>query len=237
MLECTAGAVDIRPMCGRVTQKSEYLGLGLVTVDLVEGPFVPRYNGSPGQRLLVIRQHPETGERTLDYLTWGLIPHWVKEANGGRRPINAKAETITSLPSFRDAYRKRRCLVPIDNFFEWQGMKGAKQPYAVGMKDGEPFALAAIWENWQHPGTDEWVRTFAVITTPANDLMRDIHDRMPAIIPPIAYDRWLSTIEPDPRDLLVPFPSEPMTLWPISTRVNKVENDDAAILERVNTAA
>src|SRR5690606_17679475 len=110
------------------------------------------------QRLLVIRQHPETAERTLDYLTWGLIPHWVKEAKGGRKPINAKAETVASLASFRNAYRKRRCLVPIDNFFEWKGTKGNKQPYAIGMKSDEPFALAGIWENWQRPGTQEWVR-------------------------------------------------------------------------------
>lgn len=225
-------------MCGRVTQKSDKrLALGLVTVDLVEGPFVPRYNGSPGQRLLVVRQNPDTGERTLDPLLWGLIPHWVNDPNGGRRPINAKAETVAALPHFRDAYRRRRCLLPVDNFFEWQGVKGNKQPFAVGLKSGEPFALAAIWENWQKPGTDEWLRTFAVITTGANELVRGIHDRMPVIIPPIAYERWLSPHEPDPRDLPVPFPSEPMTLWPISKRVNKVENDDAAILEPIGTGA
>jgi putative SOS response-associated peptidase YedK len=102
------------------------------------------------------------------------------------------------------------------------------------MKSGEPFALAAIWENWQRPGTDEWVRTFAIITTAANELVRPIHDRMPVVIAPKDYDRWLSRLDPDPRDLLVPFPSEPMTMWPISTRVNKPENDDASILERVN---
>ena len=180
-----------------------------------------------------IRQHPKTGERTLDRLWWGLVPYWVKEAGGGRKPINAKAETIASLPTFRDAYKRRRCLVPVDNFFEWRAIKGAKvkQPYAIGLKSGEPFALAGIWENWRRPGTDEWVRTFAVITCPANDLMVELHDRMPVILPREAYDRWLAGIEPDPRDLLVPYPSEPMTMWPISTRVNKPDNDDAAILD------
>ena len=109
-----------------------------------------------------------------------------------------------------------------------------KRPYAIGKKSGEPFALAGIWENWQRPDTNEWVRTFAIITCPASDLVRPIHDRMPVIVAPIHYDRWLSSLDPDPRDLLVPFPSEPMTMWPISTRVNKPENDGASILEHVD---
>ena len=225
-------------MCGRITQKSNpnRLGLGLTTVTLIEPLTVPpRYNGAPGQDHWVIRQHPRTGERTLDRLWWGLIPYWVKEGSGGRKPINAKAETVASLPSFRDAYRRRRCLLPIDSFFEWRAIRGAKtkQPYAIGMKSGEPFALAAIWENWQRPGREEWMRTFAVITCPANQLVAQIHDRMPVIIPAEAYDRWLANVEPDPHDLLVPYPSEPMTIWPISTRVNKPENDDAEILTAV----
>ena len=102
------------------------------------------------------------------------------------------------------------------------------------MMSAEPFALAGIWENWQRPGTDEWVRTFAIITTNSNEFIKPIHDRMPVIIAPIHYDRWLSPLDPDPRDLLVPFPSEPMVMWPISTRVNKPENDDVSILERVH---
>ena len=150
-----------------------------------------------------------------------------------RRPINAKGETDASLPSFRDAYRRRRCLLPIDNFFEWRAIKGAraKQPYAIAMKSGQPFALAGIWENWQKPGTEEWLRSFAIVTTSANDPVRDIHDRMPVIVPPASYDRWLSAIEPDPRDMLVPYPPELMRMWPISTRVNKPDHDDPAILE------
>jgi putative SOS response-associated peptidase YedK len=157
----------------------------------------------------------------------------VRDADGGRKPIK---ETVATLPSFRDAYKRRRCLVPIDNFFEWKAIRGVKpkQPYAVGMENGEPFALAGIWENWQRPETDEWVRTVAVITTTANELVAEIHDRMPVIIPPESYDRWLSTLDPDPRDLLVPYPAGPMTIWPISTRVNKPANDDEAILEPVS---
>jgi putative SOS response-associated peptidase YedK len=226
-------------MCGRITQKSNPKVLGLKITTLVEPLYSdntpPRYNGSPGQEHWVIRQNPKTGERTLDRLWWGLIPYWTKDPKGGRKPINAKAETVASLPSFRDAYKRRRCLLPVDNFFEWKAINGAKakQPYALAMKTGEPFALAAIWENWQRPGTKDWVRTFCVITTTANELVADIHDRMPVIIPPECYDRWLSSIEPDPPDLLVPYPSEPMAKWPISTRVNKPDNDDAAILEQV----
>jgi putative SOS response-associated peptidase YedK len=226
-------------MCGRITQKSDpnRLGLGLTTVSLIEPLQAqrPRYNGAPGQEHWVIRQHPKTGERTLDRLWWGLVPHWVTEPKGGRRPINAKAETVASLPSFRDAYRRRRCLLPVDNFFEWRAVKGArtKQPHAVGMQSGEPFALAAIWENWQRPGTDEWVRTFAIVTCPANALMAQVHDRMPIILPSDSYARWLANIEPDPRDLLAPFPSAPMTMWPIGPRVNKPDNDDPGILEAV----
>ena len=226
------------PMCGRITQKSSAreLGLGLTTESAVKSlHYAPRFNGAPGQGQWVIRQHPKTADRSFDLLLWGLIPHWCKDPDGGPRPINAKAETVAVLPSFRDAYRRRRCLVPVDSFFEWRAIKGlnAKQPYAVGMKRGELFALAGIWENWKLPGTEEWVRTFAVITTPANDLLRPIHDRMPVIIPPIEYDRWLSSFDPDPRDLLRPFPSEPMMIWPVSTRVNKPENDDPEILQRV----
>lgn len=224
-------------MCGRITQKSSprRLGLGLVTVNLIEPLYAPppTYNGAPSLEHWVIRQNPKTGERALDRLTWGLVPYWCKDASGGRKPINAKGETVAALPSFRDAYERRRCLLPVDSFFEWQAIKGAraKQPYAIAMKSGEPFALAAIWENWRKPGTEEWIRTFAIITTEANELLRDIHDRMPVIIPREPYDRWLCCIEPDPRALLVPYPAEPMRLWPISNRANKPDHDDPGILE------
>ena len=169
-------------------------------------------------------------------MVWGLIPYWCKDAGGGRKPINAKSETVASLPTFRDAYARRRCLLPIENFFEWKTVKGqrTKQPYAIAMKSGEPFALAAIWENWRLPGAEEWLRTFCVLTTNANELVSDIHDRMPVIIARSAYDRWLANVEADARDLLVPHPSELMRMWPISTRVSKPDNDDPSILEEVD---
>ena len=229
-------------MCARITQESDPKVLGLRIATMVEPLYTaeaataPRYNGAPGQLHWVIRQHPKTGERHLDRLWWGLIPSWIKEPSPKLKPINATAERVASAPMFRTAYAKRRCLVPVDNFFEWAKAetKGPKPPYAIGMKSGEPFALAGIWEGWRHPETDQVVRTFCVITTAANALLAGIHDRMPVILAPQNFDRWLSPIEPDPRDLLVPHPDEPMTLWPISLRVNSSANDDAAILEAVH---
>jgi putative SOS response-associated peptidase YedK len=225
-------------MCGRVVQSSEPLRLAIVEgLDVRDSQLsnVPRrYNAAPSQELLVIRENHKTGERSIDLLKWGLIPHWCSDPRGGRRPINAKAESVAKLPSFGDAYAQRRCIVPVDGFFEWRAIKGVgrKQPYAIAMKDGSPFGLAGLWENWRNPNTREWERTFAVITVPSNELVGQIHNRMPAILKPETYGRWLG-LEPDPYDLLITYPSEAMTMWPISTRVNKPENDDPSILDRV----
>src|SRR5262245_27166680 len=219
-------------MCGRIIQKTGPLRLAIVEgLDISDsrlGNIPPRYNVAPSQELLVIRQNHKTGERLL------LLPHWCTDPNGGRRPINAKAESVDRLPTFRDAYALLRCIVPVDGFFEWRAIKGAraKQPYAIAMKDGSPFGLAGLWENWRNPKTGEWERTFAIITMPSNELVGQIHDRMPAILERAGYDRWLGR-EPDPHDLLISYPSEGMTMWPISTRVNKPENDDPSLLDRV----
>jgi putative SOS response-associated peptidase YedK len=225
----------IRAMCGRVVQAK-----GPLSYALVEGlnvrdsrldNYPRRWNACPSHELLVIRQNPKTGERSLDLLKWGLIPSWCKDPKGGRRPINAKCETAARLPMFRDGYRLRRCILPVDGFYEWMATKGGKQPYAIAMKDRSPFGIAGIWENWKNPA-GEWVRTFALLTTPANELVGRIHDRMPAILKPSDYERWLGP-EPDPQDLLVPFPSAPMTMWPISPRVNSPANDDGDLLNEV----
>ena len=173
-------------------------------------------------------------EVSLDPLHWGLIPYWCEDPKGGRKLINAKCETVAKLPTFRDAYRQRRCIVPVDGFFEWKAIKGqkTKQPYAIAMKDGSPFGLGGLWENWKDPSTGESIRTFAIITTDANEMVAEIHDRMPLIIAPSDYERWLSD-DPDPSDLMQPFPAEPMRMWPISTRVNKPENDDPSIVQPI----
>jgi putative SOS response-associated peptidase YedK len=185
-------------MCGRVIQSSAPLRLaivdGLGVSDNRMGNIPPRYNAAPSQELLVIRQNHKTGERSLDLIKWGLIPHWCQDPRGGRQPINAKAESVAKLPTFGDAYTQRRCIVytqrrcivPVDGFFEWHAIRGAraKQPYAIAMKDSSPFGLAGLWENWRNPSTGEWERTFAIITVPSNKLVGQIHDRMPAILKP-----------------------------------------------------
>jgi putative SOS response-associated peptidase YedK len=137
--------------------------IGLEARDSGVHNFLPRWNGAPSQELLVIRRNHETGQLSLEPLRWGLIPHWCKDAKGGRKPINAKCETVAKLPMFRDAYRRRRCILPIDGFFEWKAIKGqrAKQPDAIAMKDGTPFGLGGIWENWKEPASgrlDPYVR-------------------------------------------------------------------------------
>jgi len=229
-------------MCGRIIQSSGPLRYAIVDGLNVRDSRVhncpPRWNAAPCQELLVIRRNHPTGELSLDPLRWGLIPYWCQDPTGGRKPINAKSETVDRLPTFRDAYRKRRCIVPVDGFFEWKAIKGqkAKQPYAIAMKTGGPFGIAGIWENWKEPRSGEWIRTFAVITTDANRLVAEIHDRMPLILAPKDYVRWLGE-EPDPRDLMKPFPSEPMRMWPISTRVNKPENDDSSIVDPIELAS
>jgi putative SOS response-associated peptidase YedK len=195
--------------------------------------YPPRWNAAPSQELLVIRRNHKTGEVSLDPLRWDLIPYWCKDQAGGRKPINAKYETVRDLPTFCDAYRVCRCIVPVDGFFEWKAIKGqkAKQPYAIAMKAGAPFGIAGIWENWKEPASGE----FAIITTDSNELVADTHDRMPVILAPADYARWLGE-EPDPRDLMRPFPADLMRMWPIATRVNKPENDGPSIVEPIELA-
>jgi putative SOS response-associated peptidase YedK len=229
-------------MCGRVIQSSTPFRLAIVEgLDVRDSGFhnyPPRWNGAPSQELLVIRRNHHTGELSLDPLRWGLVPYWCEDPRGGRKPINAKCETVRALPTFRDAYCRRRSILPVDGFFEWKAIKGqkTKQPYAIGMKDGSPFGLGGLWENWKDPASGEWVRTFAIITTDANELVAEIHDRMPLILAPGDYVRWLGE-EPDPSDLMRPSPAEPMRMWPISTRVNKPENDDPSIVEPIEFSA
>jgi putative SOS response-associated peptidase YedK len=209
-------------MCGRVIQSSAPIRLaiveGLDVSDSRTRKVPPRYNAAPSQELLVIRENHRTGKRSLDLIKWGLIPHGCQDPTGGRKPINAKAETVAELRTFRDAFAQRRCIVPVDGFFEWRAIKGAraKQPYAIAMKDGSPFGLAGLWENWRNPNTGEWERTFAIITVSSNELVGRA-----GLVPNLIL-----------TDLLVTYPSEPMTMWPISTRVNKPENDDRSILDR-----
>jgi putative SOS response-associated peptidase YedK len=146
-------------MCGRVIQSSAPIRLAIVDgLDARDSRFhnyPPRWTGAPSQELLVIRRNRKTGEVSFDPLRWGLIPYFCADPKGGRKPINAKCETVRTLPTFRDAYRRRRCILPVDGFFEWKAIKGqrAKQLYAIAMKDGSPFGLGGLWENWKDPAT------------------------------------------------------------------------------------
>jgi putative SOS response-associated peptidase YedK len=225
-------------MCGRVIQLSNPDAIRKLFEASGTAPNAPpRYNGAPAQDLMVVRRHPKTGERVLDMLRWGLIPYWVDDPKGGRKPILARSESVGTSPTFRGAYEKRRAILPVDGFYEWSGAKGEKdrRPYAVMMKDRSPFGIAAIWENWKDPSTEAWVRTFAVVTCPANELMARIHDRMPVILKPGDYERWLGP-EPKMDELMVPYPAREMMLYPVSTAVNSYLNDTPEVLEPVEAA-
>jgi putative SOS response-associated peptidase YedK len=142
-----------------------------------------------------------------------------------RTGMHAHAETVKTTSAFRGAYQSRRCLVPADAFYEWKANGKTKQPYAIAMRDRQPFAFAGLWETWKDPKINEWVRTFAILTTSPNELVASLHDRMPVILAKEGYDRWLGD-EPDPGDLIRPYPADRMTSWPVSTRVNTPKNDD-----------
>lgn len=222
-------------MCGRFTQTTgELPGLVTTTLDEAEQTHPPRYNGAPGQDHWVIRRHPETGQNIRDRLIWGFKSPWMAK-KGLAAQIIARAEGVATSGMFKASYAERRCIVPVDSFFEWRKTKGPgpKQPYAVGLVSGEPFGIAAIWTGYQS-GEGQWVHNFAVITCAPNELLETIHDRMPVILQPDGYERWLANIEPDPADLMVPYPAELMRMWPISTRVNSTKNDVPDILDPVD---
>jgi putative SOS response-associated peptidase YedK len=152
----------------------------------------------------------------------------------GFSTINAKAETVATAPAFREAFKSRRCLVPADAFYEWQKIDAkTKQPFAIGMKDGSPYAFAGLWERWRDPATREPLETFTVITTDPNELVEPMHNRMPVIIQPKDYDRWLTPGDPQcpPVDLLRPFPADRMNAWKVDRKVGNVKNDTPDCIE------
>jgi len=204
----------------------------------IRGPFPnfpARYNLAPTQDGPVVRLNPETRQRQMDLLRWGLIPSWAKEAKIGNSLINARAETVATKPAFRNAFAKgRRCLVAADGFYEWKKDEdGTKQPWRITMKSGGPFAFAGLWENWKDP-EGNWVRTFTIITTGPNELMERIHNRMPVILHPDNFGHWLGEKDA-PADfllgLLEPYPAEEMTAYPVSTRVNSPKNEGPELIK------
>ncbi|KWV56677.1 hypothetical protein AS026_33055 [Rhizobium altiplani] len=199
----------------------------------------PRYNGAPSLDYpIIIRdmvREPDIMGRVFISARWGLQPFWMKP--GGRPPpINARREGIATNGLFKSAYRLCRCLVPIKGYFEWKDISGTgknKQPYAIAMADDRPFALAGIWDTWRDPTTGVEIRNFAAITCPPNEMMAAIHDRMPVILHRGDYDRWLSP-EPDPDDLMRPFPAELMKMWPVDRKVGSPRNDTADIIDEID---
>ena len=216
-------------MCGRFVLKATPAELttrfGLdECVDLK-----PRYNIPPGTNIAAIRQSPE-GKRVLHLLKWGLVPHWAKDPGIGNKLNNARGESVMEKPSFREAFKRRRCLIPADAFYEWKAEGKLKQPYCISLP--EPFAMAGLWESWKSPD-GSILRTCCVITTRPNTVMEPIHDRMPVIIAPEHWRRWLSAPIEDVAELIKPYPAESMHAWPVSRRVSKTVEDDAELIEAI----
>ncbi len=235
-------------MCGRVYIKTTLEGLmrafAFARNERIGGLAnqFPRYNGAPTQTYpIIIRdviRDPDLFGPVFVSARWGLIPRWAKDAKASGRPppINVRCETISTNGLFKAAYRSRRCLVPIDGFFEWKDIYGTgrnKQPYAIALKSGAPFALAGIWEYWRDPQTGEDIRSFAIITCEPNEMMATLHDRMPVLLHPEDYERWISSAE-DPRDLMKPFPAELMSMWKIGRNVGSPKNDSPDIIEEID---
>jgi putative SOS response-associated peptidase YedK len=195
--------------------------------------FVPRYNVAPTQTVAALRKLEAGGPRQLALLHWGLIPSWAKEAKLAASAINARGETLATKPMFRAAFARRRCLILADGYFEWQAVGKKKQPLWFRMQDERPFAFAGLWERWRGPeGTPQDappLESCSIVTTSANSLSANVHDRMPVILDPVDYDLWLDPAMNDKehlQTLLVPYPAEAMKAEPVSTRVNSVRNDD-----------
>jgi len=222
-------------MCGRFAQAAspeaiaELFDLPLSAVP----PYTPRYNLAPTQPALVLRRHPMTHQKELTFLTWGLIPSWAKDPSIGQKLINARAESLTEKPAFRAAFRRRRCIVPADGFYEWKKTGDGKQPYFIARKDGKPMALAGLWERWESPDGSV-IESFALITTAPNALVRKIHNRMPAILPEDAFDLWLdpfADLSVLKELLMTPYPADRLKAWPVSTLVNNPAHDDPSLIE------
>jgi putative SOS response-associated peptidase YedK len=231
-------------MCGRYYRRSDKqriadaFKLGKLPDDFA---LPPDYDVAPTTFQPVIRADRETGERELVMMRWGLIPHFaasLKEYQG-ISTINAKAETLESSGTWRVPFHRRRCVIPADGFYEWKKLdRTKKQPYAFGMADGEPFAFAGLWDAWKEPkaspqAVDTWLQSFTIITTDPNELAATVHNRMPVILKPSEYDRWLSRADPErpPVDLLRPYDADKMTAYPVDPRVGNVRNNEPGLCD------
>jgi putative SOS response-associated peptidase YedK len=219
-------------MCGRFTLRQPAHAVGeQFGLDAVPA-FEPRYNIAPTQSVLAVRHAAGTGKEAV-FLRWGLVPSWASDLSIGNRLLNARAETIAEKPSFRAAFKHRRCLIVADGFYEWQSVAGKKQPIHFRFRDGRLFAFAGLWEHWNVPDGPA-IETCTILTTTSNELIRPLHDRMPVILDPDHREAWLDPQFAD-RDALqswlIPWPAEEMTGVPASMRVNNPRNEGPACLE------
>jgi putative SOS response-associated peptidase YedK len=226
-------------MCGRFTQQRPTSELAEIfgAEDLAELPG-ERFNVAPTDEAAVVVQRSDK-RRAITAYRWGLIPHWAEDRRVGSRMFNARAETIASSPAFRDAFRRRRCLVPVDSFYEWRRDGKIRQPFRIVRGDGRLLALAGLWSGWHDPETGEVLRTFTIVTTGPNGLLRPIHNRMPVVLEPEAWDRWLDRDLAEPAELhglLVPIEDTALGAYPVSRLVNDVRRDGPALIEPLGSA-
>ena len=218
-------------MCGRFARRSTQEVLAdWFGVELEDMPwFAPTFNAAPQSTQPILRLNRDTGTREFAVARWGLVPFWAKDAKFGFSTINARAEEVVAKPAYREAFKKRRCLVPADAFYEWQKLDAkTKRPFAIALRSGEPCAFAGLWESWK-PKEGEPLETFTIVTTDPNEVTERLHDRMPVILDPDSYDLWLDPGMTDvaaATELLKPFDSRSMRSYPVSTRINHVANDD-----------
>src|SRR5262249_41861982 len=223
-------------MCGRARLSSDVSEIKLVFSIPPERatPNIPaNWNAAPTEDLPVVRYDARAGQRSLDVMRWGLVPFWAKDLKVGFANINAKAEGIDTRPAFREAFARRRCLVPFDFFYEWRKLGKERQPYAAALADRRLLALAGLWETWRSPA-GERVRSFAIVTTAPNQLLAELHDRMPVILPPENWPAWLGEEAADPerlKTLLVPYPSDEIVVWPVDRRVGNVNKKDPPLIQ------
>ena len=222
-------------MCGRFTLTIDPADLRDAFPGLTfPESMAPRYNVAPSQLVAVVANN---GKNAVEFFKWGLVPSWAKDSSIGHRMINARAESLAEKPSFRAAYKRRRCLILADGFYEWRAIPGskAKTPIYIRLKSGEPFAFAGLWEAW-HPDQEDAILSCTIITTTPNALMGKIHDRMPVILKPEAYPLWLDPAEQTPDKLgrlLKPYPASHMAVFPVSRLVNDPKNDSPDCIKPV----
>jgi putative SOS response-associated peptidase YedK len=215
-------------MCGRftLTVDADSIQTYFPWLEDIPTQITPRYNIAPTQPIAVV---PNNGRNAVDHFVWGLIPFWAKDPSIGSRMINARSETLAEKNSFKNPYKRRRCLILADGFYEWAKVPGqkAKQPYYLRLEDGMPFAFAGLWEEWNSPEGSQ-LRSATIITTEPNPLVAKVHNRMPVILKPGDYPLWLSTKEQPPealQHLLTAYPAEEMIAYPVSTSVNSPANE------------